>query len=447
MKKPLLLAFVLLTTGLYAQEHFAGINTSRRTGIINSVVNPAELTNLKKQYEVSVLNVSVNESNNKITLGDILDGDDLDDLIFTGNAPVDVNANIEIYGPAFAFKIEKWAFAITTAAKAKATVVDVNTQLGRALTTNTLPSDLGFIFANYNQRAAATTWGELGFSAARDIFENEDHKISVGVTFKLLFPGSYTNIAVDQLRGRLATDLTDVYLTDATANVNITYSGSLADGFTDVGNYTDFLAGGINGFSTDIGVNYRWKDANADSVEDYRINAGLAFQNMGKMTFKDNNNVADSYSLNIPEGQGLSLSQFDGVDNLEEIEERLLESGFVTLASSNRNFKVNMPATMSLYADVKVYSNWYITGFLQQKMNETNKNDQMAAQNLFTATPRYSGETFEIYAPFSTSEISGFSSGIGFRIGGFYLGSGSAITALLSDTEQADVYLGFRFGF
>ena len=34
-----------------------------------------------------------------------------------------------------------------------------------------------------------------------------------------------------------------------------------------------------------------------------------------------------------------------------------------------------------------------------------------------------------------------------FRLGGFFLGSNSAITALTSDGKQADFYTGFRFGF
>jgi hypothetical protein len=450
MKKPLLFIFTLLSTGLYAQEHFAGINTSRRTGILNATVNPAELTNLKNEYEVNVLSFSANVSNNKISFGDITKGNDLDELLFAGNDNVNANVNIEILGPAFAFKIDKWGFAVTTAAKAKANVVEVNSRLGKALTTNAVDTDLltGYLTANHNQRVAATTWGELGFSAGRDIFENDEHKLSVGITFKLLFPGSYSNIAIDQFNGNIGYNNTgDVYITDANANLNLAYSGSLADGFTDVKNYTDFFSGGLHGFSTDIGINYRWKDRNADSEDDYKINAGLSFQNMGKMTFKDSNNVSDNYVLNVPNGQQLSLSQFDGVDNLQDIEDILLQSGYVTLTQSNKNFKVNLPATMALYADVKVYNDFYVTGFLQQKLDKDNKNDQMGTQNIFTVTPRYSIDNFEVYIPFSSNEISGFTTGVGVRVGGFYIGSGSILTAAIKDTNQADAYLGYRFGF
>ena len=65
MKKPLLFVFAVLSTGLYAQEHFSGINTSRRVGMLNASVNPAELVNLKENYEVNLFNFSVNFSNTK----------------------------------------------------------------------------------------------------------------------------------------------------------------------------------------------------------------------------------------------------------------------------------------------------------------------------------------------------------------------------------------------
>ncbi|MHA3789315.1 hypothetical protein ACX0HA_13985 [Flavobacterium hauense] len=457
MKKPLLFVFTLLSTGLYAQEHFSGINTSRRTGIINAVVNPAELTNLKNDNEVNVLNFSVNVSNNKISVGDLFDSNtDFDELIFSGGEPVNMSVDVEILGPAYAMKLEKWAFAITTAAKVKANIVDVNPELGRALTTDpSIDAVPEIINTNYNQRVSGTSWGEIGFSVARDIYETEEHKISGGVTFKLLFPGSYANMSADQFKGRvtIGTDalnnpdnVGDMVLKDGEANLNFAYSGSLADGFDDAGNFTDFFAGGLNGFSTDLGVNYRWKDINSDD-DGYKLNFGVSVRNIGKMTFKDDNNVSNNYTLAMQPGDELNLSQFEDAETIEEVENLLLQSGLVTLDETNRDFKVKLPSVLSVYGDVKVYNQWYVTGFLQQKLNKSNNNAQVAVQNVFTVTPRFSTKKFEAYMPFSTNEIAGFTTGIGFRVGGFYIGSGSVITAVLSDSKQADAYLGFRFGF
>lgn len=454
MKKPLLFAFALLTTGLYAQEHFAGINTSRRTGLINSTINPAELANLKTKYEASIFSFSANVSNNKLSFGDLVGGGgDFEDMLFSGNEPVNANVDAEIYGPGFAFKIEKWAFAITSSAKVKATITDVDTSLGRALTNNSDAINIvtDYITAGSNQRVSGTSWGEIGFSVARDVFENDQHKFAAGATFKLIFPGSYANVSADEFNGEVGLGATeypgDIVLRNANANINVAYSGSLADGFTDAGNFTDFFAGGLNGSAVDLGVNYQWKDTNSSDEGAYKINAGLSVRNLGSMTFKDDNNVSQNYSLQTTGLEEFSLSQFEGVDDLKEIEAILDNDPHVEGGTTNRDFKVKNPALLSTYADFKIYERWYVTGFLQQRLSDTDKNDQIVSQNVFTVTPRYSAGWFEAYVPLSDNEISGFTAGVGVRLGGFYIGSGSALSAIVSDTNQADAYMGFRFGF
>jgi hypothetical protein len=49
--------------------------------------------------------------------------------------------------------------------------------------------------------------------------------------------------------------------------------------------------------------------------------------------------------------------------------------------------------------------------------------------------------------PISHSEFAGGNVGLGFRLGGFYLGSGSVITALMNDSKQIDLNMGFRWAF
>ena len=80
-------------------------------------------------------------------------------------------------------------------------------------------------------------------------------------------------------------------------------------------------------------------------------------------------------------------------------------------------------------------------------MNSNNGNDQITAQNIFSVTPRVSLGYFEAYVPVSFNEVSGTTGGFGLRLGGFFLGSNSIITALTSDSKQADFYTGFRWGF
>lgn len=442
MRKTFVIISCLFLSSAYAQEHFSGINTSRRTGILNASVNPAELSNLNSRYEVNIFNTSVNVANNKVSFKDIVNGNDLENKIFEGDKAVNMRLDAEILGPSFAMKHNKWAFAVTTSAKIKGNLIDVDVNLANAVRNSFIGSSM--IALDHNQRVNALTWGEIGFSASRILFEDNVHKFSGGATLKLLFPGSYANIAADKFSGTVTNVLGDVELTNAHAALNVSYSGALADGFTDSGNFNQFFGNGIHGYAVDLGVNYQWKEPDDSG---YKINAGLSVRNLGSMTFKAENNVSSNYSLSVEGLQSFDLNQFEGVDNVKEIEQILLNSGYVTVDNTARDFKVKLPTVISAYADVHVYNKWYVTAYMQQKVVDDSKNDLATAQNVVTITPRFSAQHYEIYSPWSSNEISGITGGIGFRFRGFYLGSGSIVTALLNNSKQADAYLGFRIGF
>lgn len=448
MKRTLLFALSMFCVGASAQEHFSGINTSRRVGILNAALNPAEFANLKNDHEVNIFNFSANVANNKISFGDLLSGEDFEEKIFAGDEPVNLRGDVEIVGPSFAMKRGKWGFGITSVAKIKASFVDIDVNLGDAISNSAADALLGIepieISAQYNQKATATAWGEIGLSVAREIYNTEEHRFTGGATVKLLFPGSYANMSLDSFEGTIERVGPRVDLVNTTATANIAYSGSLAEDFSDSSNYSQFFAGGLNGFAADFGVSYQWKNPEDNSE---KLSAGLAVRNIGSMTFKDDNNVSKNYRLEVEGLDRLNLNQFEDAESLTDVEDILENSPYFTETNLEKDFKVNLPTVFSAYADVQLYKKWYVTAYTQQKLNEDNDNDQLTIQNIVTVTPRFNTNFFEAYAPLSHNEISGFTAGLGFRLGGFFIGSGSVITAVLSEVNQADAYFGFRFGF
>jgi hypothetical protein len=274
--------------------------------------------------------------------------------------------------------------------------------------------------------------------------------LNAGVTLKFLFPGSYSNLGLDKFQGTIDNNLGDVYLNTTGDGVilNIAYSGNLADSFTNFDDYTKSIFGSLNGVATDIGVNYQWKDTD----KKYKINAGVSVRNIGSMTFKDDNNYSTNYVLDIQptlqNPNGLNLNVFENIDNLSDVETILIDSGYLDKTEATKtDFKVKLPTVFSAYADVKIVSKLFVTLFTQQKLNSDNDNNQITTQNIVSITPRINLGYFEAYVPISSNEISGTNAGIGFRLGGFYIGSGSVITALLNDSKQADFYTGFRWAF
>ncbi len=428
----------------FSQDHFSGISTSSRVGILNGLINPAEYSNLSKKLEVNLYGTSFNVNNNKIGFSDLTSNSNLQDIIFKENSPVNISFDGQIVGPGVAIKLLKWSFALTTKANLKFDLINIDPSIGNAISDNNAASALILLNTNSNQRLISTAYGEVGFSVARPIIENKKHSFSAGITLKLLFPGSYSNFGLNGLNGKITQVGSDAYLTtDQPATLNFAYSGSFANSFSNFNDYTKTIFGGLNGVATDFGFTYKWKDG----PNKYKIKAGLAIRNIGSMTYKDSNNQSTNYTLNIPISNHLNLNTFSNVNNLNEVENILNSRGYLTKIDGQKDFKVNLPTLLSFYGDFKIIPKIYITGYLQQKLNNDNENNQITALNIVSVTPRVNLGFFETYVPISNNSISGTAVGYGFRLGGFYLGSNSIISSLTSNSKQADIYTGFRWGF
>jgi hypothetical protein len=449
MKKVSLLLFFIGISS-FAQEHFSGISTSKRGGLLNAHNNPAELVNMDSKFEVNVFNFSLGLANNKLSFSDLVKGDNLENKIFEGNEAVNLRLDAQILGPSFAFTKNKWGFGIFSVANIKANVINVDAKLGDAIQNGELSNFFSqtAISSNDNQRLNATTWGELGFTVARNLIDSPKHKINVGTNLRLLFPGAYANFSATNLNGTIVNNFGDISLVDASANINIAYAGVLANDYNDQGNYNEFFSQGINGFAADIAFNYRWKDEN--DTNSYRLNTGLAIKNIGSMTFKSDNNLSKNYILNVEGFESLDLNQFENITSLSELEALLNDpanAAYFQSTSSTADYTVKLPTVINAYADVRLSKKWFVTGSINQKVSDDSESDVITTQNSYTLIPRFTTKWFEAYAPIAQNEISGFTSGIGFRFAGFFLGSNSIFTALTDNGKQADLYLGMRFGF
>lgn len=445
MKQLTFVALALFAFNAYSQEHFSGISTSKRVGIINGAMNPSEFANLSSKYEVHIFALSVNMSNNKVGFKDLTKGEDLEALIFDGQGSVNFDISTAIHGPSFGMRYKKWGFGLSSKAFIKASIIDLDADLGNAIINDNLNSVDGItsVLSTSNQRVNATTYGEIGISVARNLYETEKHQLNGGITLKLLFPGSYANLGLNNFTGEIVNNAGNTSLTNTNSTLNLAYSGNFGESFSETSSYTKALFGGLNGFATDFGADYQL--LNEDKT--YKLKVGASVRNIGSMTFKGDNNVSQNYTLNIPEGQSLDLDDFENAEGLEDVEAVLDNSGFFTKSNSTADFKVKLPTVLNLYADYKIISKVSVTAFLQQKMSDNNADDQVSAPNMFTVTPRVTFGAFETFIPIGSNEISGGTLGLGFRLGGFFLGSNSIISAVTSDSKQADFYFGFRFGF
>ena len=448
MKKWYILFFVFVNFSSKAQEHYAGIGLSRRVGILNTLINPAELCNMASKFDIHFFGVSTNVSNNKLSISDIVNNDAIGDILFQGTSPVNLRSDVQVNGLGLGFKFKRWALGINSKIYGNLDIIDVDPRLGDAFVNAGVNSLVGSstVTNNFNQRINGTSWGELSATASINIVSTERHLFNLGFTGKFLFPGAFANMGLDQFSGTISRTGTTAYLTNTQAALNFAYSGELANSFTRFENYKNSALGALNGFGFDFGINYQWRDTTKNNPNRYKLNLGLAIRNLGAMTFDDPNNQSTNYTISIQGTQSLNLNQFESIESVKDIESILLNSGYLTKTTGRKDFRVKLPSTFVLYGDIKLISKLYLSTYVQHRLKGVNRNDQLAVQNHYTVTPHLDLGFFEFFVPFTHNEIAGFNTGLGIRAGGFYLGSGTGITALINDSQQADLFLGWRIG-
>jgi len=412
--------------------------------MLHVVMNPAEINNLNKKVEINFISVGGSLSNNKLTFEDVLNGDDLLDMaVERGEGPLNLRSEVQVLGPSFGFNAKKWAFGFTSQVLVKADVIDLNSDIGRAFSSN---NSLGRSYdvdlqSPLNQRVNGAGWLELGLTAGREVVQNEKHRLSAGTSIKFLIPAAYVNVGMNNLRGTLTENDGEYSLSNATGEINMNYpQGYANDDFFDL-TQRDFNLNNISGMALDFGLAHQLKTKSGASA----ISSGISVRNLGSFNVGAGQ-VNNNYRMNIPAGESFRLDLLEG--DLDEIEEQLLASGYFTRSNESGDFKAHTPTIISAYTDFRLGGAFYLGLYGQRRVSNNYNNNQIASQNVFSVTPRIVLGKLEIYSPWARYEVSGVTGGLGLRMGGFFVGSQSLISGMfLNEGMMADVHAGLSWGF
>lgn len=436
---------LLSTTLVYGQHSLIGIQNSNRKGMIHVAMNPAEINHLHRKVEVNLFSGGATVSNNALSFRDIIEEEgDLLDLAFDRiNEPVNLSAEMQLLGPSFGFSTGEWSFGFISQAFAKADIIDLDPNLGEALTDNGFFNGFNEVLlgGTSNQKVYASGWTELGVTAGRELWADDSrkHVISAGATAKLLVPAAYINARVTRLRATLIQNGDEFSLTDAQGGLHFSYPKDLEDQNIEDYMLDRFSLGNISGVAFDLGLTHQWTPEYTT-----RLRSGISVRNIGGMSLGSVQS-SSNYSINIPQGQAFRLDLLNG--DLDEIEDQLLNSGYFTANSRTEEVRAALPTIISAYTDAFISENFQVSISGQFRIADKTGSEQLVTQNVFAVTPRLTLGIFEVYSPWAHYEVSGLTGGLGFRLGGFFLGSQSVLTGLLADTKQADVHLGFSMGF
>lgn len=444
MKSVLLFSLLLFFAGgiCLGQESFLGIQNSQRKGMINALMNPAELNHLNKKVEVTFFAVGETFDNNVLSFQEILSDFNQFERIFDRiSEPVNVRTDFTVMGPSVGIRLKKWSLGFTSRARAKVDVINVNPKLGDAIINETTASGTTQTQLDlpYNQRINTVGWLELGLMAGTSIWESENQSLSLGGHFKFLFPGTYANIGMDQTQATLLTGPDQIRISNARGILNLSY-----DDRWDIDNGLRFdtnLWSGFSpkGFAVDLGANYLIKRSGRQF-----LNLGISLKNLGGMT-TGTNQINRNYSMNIQQNRSFRIDNLKG--SIEEIEQQLVDSRFFTASGDQTATRIHLPQQLAAYLEFSPIRHFQVSLYGQKRIRDEKSNRQLSSPDLLVLTPRFIAGKLEVYSPWIQHEVSGLAGGFGIQYGGFFIGSQSILTGLMADSNRLDVHMGLSWGF
>lgn len=448
MKKTILIIVLGGTSliGLQSQNSFNAIKTSTRGGIMTTLVNPADLAGMPQKFDINLIGLDINVSNNSVNLtsSELGKTDDFEDRFFNsvGSNGLDLRVNADIIGPSIAVAInKKTSIGLITRGRVFVAANNVDVALAKSIIDGTAVDGLTLPYnsPNINHMSAnAYGWAELGLTGSREIYRDGGHSLKIGGTFKALFSGAYANTYLDNLKFRLFQDANNNLLIDnAVGNIGLEYTGS-SDPLKDISNN---MIGAPSGIAFDAGISYQLL---SKDKKDYILKLGASLLDIGSMRYNLEKNSSRKFTIN----PGTHDPSLIGGDDLDEIINNIKSTNLASEIPTDSSINVAMPMSYNFQADVHVWKPLYVTMNLNRSATHAESPRSMQALNYLTITPRLASRFVEIYMPFTFADIQGTTIGAGLKLGPLYLGSSSIVSALASNENKAvDFHFGLRAGF
>ena len=439
MKNKILFAIAFFSICYANAQSYFGYLNDNYAGVHSVINNPANIVDNRYRADINLVSFSGLLTNDYYgaKFGDLLKSDY--DFERDGKQyPSDANnflINADILGPSFMFNLnKKSSLAIFTRARS---ITHLSNISGKALNDIQEDIDENYQVNNQNFSIAANAWGEFGVSYARILMDKGEHFLKGGLSAKYLY-GAFTGYAK-------ANNLNIAYnYTGDPATNTTSSSGNLEAGnITSLDNFDDPTENTGSGFGADLGFTYeyrpdhqKYKYTNKEGgtsyhkeQNKYKFKIGVSITDIGAINYKDA--IVSVYNVNTT----YTDAQYDADPSFDNLYTKISES---------KSVRFKLPTAIHLNADWRMNKRFYLnlnTDF--SAVAAEDKNSSYINNNV-SLTPRYEVKWLSLYAPISYLEYSGLQAGFGFRVGPLFIGSGSIISAMLSETQALDAHLGLK---
>ena len=447
----LLIAFAA-TLGVSAQN-FPGYQTSNYTGVNGVFFNPANIADNRYKWDVNIFAISgfVGTSHSGLRFSDItrsFDADSLKSKLLRGGNNINSLAYVDVLGPSFMFSLNpKTSLAFTTRSRVFANGRGIDGNLaGAILDGGSTTAGIPFNF-NTSMLVHATGWTEIGGSWGQVLSAtNARNFFKFGLTLKYIAGTADSYLKANGLAGTVGGPGA-TYFTNTTGNLAINTTDA---NFSDY-KFSDFFKFNGHGAGGDIGLVYEYRpDADYSMyvtdrfANKYKLRIAVSVLDIGRISFNRSSNQASDYTVNVPPAGQFAISQFAN-KSISQYKPILDASPYFTGTALGNSYNVNLPTTLQANVDYLVHGGFAVNGAAQFTLN-TEGALNLFYYNSYSLTPRWENSLFSVEVPLNYNQLTHFNAGVAFRVGPFFIGSGSVLSALVHDSKQADLHVGVHFG-
>ncbi|HET6253352.1 MAG TPA: DUF5723 family protein [Puia sp.] len=443
-QKSIVFLFGMLLCMTASSQSFIGYGYDNYSGVNGVILNPGSLADSKYKVNINLFSVSVFAGNNAyeidrnklfgLHLSGLKEGSGYDKIPNTDYKYVYFNT--DILGPSATINLtKKDALGLITRMRTIGNEYNLGNPLFQLLGTAN-PTFYNTSIINRSLQAKVNSFAEAGVSYGRVLMSNDHAELKVGITGKYISGIAFGSFSTGPLQ--IEIDPTSTII-DMTGTATAQYSSNL-DNLGAGGNIQKALntqAG--HGWGGDIGIVYEVKQRDNPGEEKYRL--GFSITDIGQMSYHNSPNGA-VYTLNV-DGHNTSELQKQGNESLNDYFTRLKTQGLINATSPPNMATVKLPTALHFNFDYDIYKRLYINADVLLNMLAASNPVTPNYVTTVTVTPRLEKKWVSIYAPVSYNVQGQLNAGAGVRIGPFFAGSGSVVSAMFRNKiSSADAHMG-----
>lgn len=435
MKRTLLLLCFLGSFFYARSQSYFGFRDDNYAGIQGALFNPSVIVDSKYKADVTIFSASSTAQNDLygVNFAEVLDGNydlqaDASKNIKSNNRG---NFNVDIMGPSFMMNITPvHSIALFSRVRSVTNLVDLNGELVDEVNKEIDMSN-SFMISGGSPNAVSNSWAEIGASYATVLWDDDYHFIKGGITLKYLMAGVNGYINGNDLNVVFNKNEVDPALSQYYSTGTLRTSASYD---YENGQDPEFDATSA-GVGVDLGFTYEYRTNCHTCVGNrYKYKAAISVTDIGKLNYK--NVIENTYDLTGAVTQ-------DDVDNADDIFE-FFDANY-TKTATRKGMKANLPTALHTNFDWNIDQRFYLNLSGDFNLVDAKRVNATAIANSVTFTPRYETRQFSFYLPVTYMQYSGTQVGTGFRAGPLFVGSGSLISNLFSNTSKAcNLYVGLK---